>query len=346
MQDQRHLWADLAKGLSIILVVYGHATVGVVKDVPMEGWLFDTLMKPISQFRMPLFFFVAGIFAHFSIRREWPRFIDRTILHLVYVFVVWNLLQYGARMAFAAYANTPIEPFRILFFWIHPINITWFIWALIVFYLICRAWRSLPLAPLVAVAAVLAAAPIEGLTYAIQQGSAFFLYFVLGLALSDQMRAFDREVRGVWVLSAIVAYTVAALIVVHLGLLAVPVIELATRLAGIAMVLTVCMWLAQNGRCGWLAVLGRHTLPIFVTHTLVTAGLREIVLRTGMSDGALVLILVAWAGGVVLPLMFDRIMRRLGLPWLFERPAWFSLASVDRAGAVLRRPAASAAGRA
>ena len=37
MQDQRHLWADLAKGLSIILVVYGHATVGVVKDVPMPA---------------------------------------------------------------------------------------------------------------------------------------------------------------------------------------------------------------------------------------------------------------------------------------------------------------------
>ena len=79
--QQRVNWADYAKGLTIILVVYGHAVVGVAKDVPIDPTVFAYAMKPFSQFRMPVFFFVAGLFAAFSIKRAtcssksspWPK---------------------------------------------------------------------------------------------------------------------------------------------------------------------------------------------------------------------------------------------------------------------------------
>ena len=41
-------------------------------------------MKPFSQFRMPVFFFVAGLFAAFSLKRDLPTFVDRTLLPLLY----------------------------------------------------------------------------------------------------------------------------------------------------------------------------------------------------------------------------------------------------------------------
>ena len=330
-QQQRIDWADYAKGLTIILVVYGHAVVGVAKDVAIDPSVYAYAMKPFSQFRMPVFFFVAGLFAAFSLRRDPPSFVDRTLLPLLYVFVVWNLLQWGARVAFAPWANTPIEPWRILLFPVRPINITWFIWALIAYYLVAYAARRLPTAVIVAVGAILAATPVpDGWFYVYQQSPKFFVYFALGIACSNAVLALDTRSRGGALGLLTLAYLTAALLAIHLGADEIPIVDFACSLLGISWVLTLCMVLAEHEWCGWLRSVGNWSLPIFVTHTIVTAGTREALLRGGFADSAVLLILVGTAAGVIGPIVFAWSLRRLGFPWLFERPAWATLGQSGR----------------
>ena len=93
------------------------------------------------------------------------------------------------------------------------------------------------------------------------------------------------------------------------------------------------MRLAAGGQAGFLVRLGGYTLPIFVMHTLVTAALREALLRLGLVSQPAILILLATTAGIGVPLLFHHLMRRLGFPWLFERPAWFRLPARDGQGA-------------
>jgi uncharacterized membrane protein YcfT len=336
MAVQRIDWADYAKGLTIVLVVYGHAVVGVAKDVPIDATVYAFAMKPFSQFRMPVFFFVAGLFAAFSLKRDWPSFVDRTLLPLLYVFVLWNLLQWGVRTLFAPWANNPIEVWRILLFPVGPINITWFIWALIAYYLASYVARRLPTALVVAAAAMLAATPIpDNWFYVYQQAPRFFVYFALGLACSSWIVALETRGRE-WLLALLtLTYVVLTPLAIHLVIDEMPLIDFANSLLGIAWIATLCMVLAERGWCSWLRWVGGWSLPIFVTHTIVTAGMREALLRAGLADSALLLIAAGTFAGVVAPIGLAWTLRRLGFPWLFERPAWVALAkpTASNAGA-------------
>lgn len=84
---QRIEWIDLAKGISIILVVYGHCG---LNSVPFIG-------KWFCAFRMPFFFFVSGLLFNVTkyptvasfIKRRWktlyrPYFIFSSILLLIF----------------------------------------------------------------------------------------------------------------------------------------------------------------------------------------------------------------------------------------------------------------------
>lgn len=326
MAAQRVDWADYAKGLTIILVVYGHAVVGVSKDVAIDATVFAYAMKPFSQFRMPVFFFVAGLFAAFSIRRDWPDFVDRTLLPLLYVFVLWNLLQWGSRVAFAPFANTPIDPWRVLYFPVRPINITWFIWALAAYYLLAYLTRRWPPAPLVAAAAILAVTPVpEDWFYVYHQAPRFLVYFLLGLACSAWLLGLDGRGRGQALAVTGLAYLVAAPLAIHLGIDEVPLVDFAGSLLGISWVVCLCMVLAEHGRLAWLRWVGGWSLPIFVTHTIFTAGARELLLRAGWADDALALIVAGTLTGIALPIALAWSLRWMGVPWLFERPAWLTL---------------------
>jgi len=128
----------MAKALSIVLVVLGHAVVGVDHDRPLPAQLDPLVMEPLGWFRMPLFFFVSGLFAAIGIRRSRAEFLDRTLFHLIYIFVVWNVIQFAARYAAGGVANHSVGLSELLLFPIQPINVTWFLWALIAFYALAR----------------------------------------------------------------------------------------------------------------------------------------------------------------------------------------------------------------
>lgn len=59
----RESWVDYAKGIGIILVVYGHVARGLFNSgisVPLN--LYHLLDSIVNTFHMPLFFFLSGLF--------------------------------------------------------------------------------------------------------------------------------------------------------------------------------------------------------------------------------------------------------------------------------------------
>lgn len=85
MLNKRIEWIDIAKGISIILVVYGHAGLA---SIPYLGTFF-------SSFRMPFFFVCSGILFKYSKYPTLKCLIKRRYNSLIKPFIIFSLIVLG-----------------------------------------------------------------------------------------------------------------------------------------------------------------------------------------------------------------------------------------------------------
>lgn len=70
MKNRIH-WVDYAKGIGILLVVYGHVILGLHDSkVGMQGLNYELQHLFIYSTHMPLFFFLSGLFASSWVERD------------------------------------------------------------------------------------------------------------------------------------------------------------------------------------------------------------------------------------------------------------------------------------
>ncbi len=124
-KPERILWIDIAKGLAMFLVCFGHE--GVDKQV--EGWIYS--------FHMPLFFMLSGM--TFSFNKEtriWP-YLLKKIKSLLIPYFLLNIMVYPICLWGMAVGRDPVVPFWSPIVGIFlsqkrsgypiPSNTTWFI---------------------------------------------------------------------------------------------------------------------------------------------------------------------------------------------------------------------------
>ena len=105
LEKKRHVWVDYLRGIVIILVVYHHAFLGMVKNgVSVPQSIMDANMAAYS-FRMPLFFIFSGIFTALALNSKSLKSIARDKFNLLfYPYVIWSIIQITL---------------QIIFFWLH-----------------------------------------------------------------------------------------------------------------------------------------------------------------------------------------------------------------------------------
>ena len=96
---KREIWADVAKGLAIVFVVYGHAYRGLreanlLSDSP--AWAIVDYV--IYTTHMPVFFFITGYFFDASIRKGGRKFWSGRLAVLVWPYLLWSFLQFQAQL--------------------------------------------------------------------------------------------------------------------------------------------------------------------------------------------------------------------------------------------------------
>ncbi|MEL7540907.1 MAG: acyltransferase family protein, partial [Pseudomonadota bacterium] len=79
MPQQRLAHIDAAKGVSIFLVVYWHAV--------DDRLVFN---EALWMLRMPLFFFVSGLFAAKALELDWRAFLSNKVGNILYLYVFWT----------------------------------------------------------------------------------------------------------------------------------------------------------------------------------------------------------------------------------------------------------------
>lgn len=306
--DGRLIWLDIAKGIGIVLVVYGHAYRGLIVVEPdAAGPLLGFVDYAIYTFHMPLFFFLAGLFARRSQANGARRFWTNKLLLLVYPYLLWSLLQGGMQMAFADFTNHRPSGAALLSILWSPIQQFWFLYALFWCHVLFAALRWASDRVLIAAAACSIA-----MTFTLDLGVVSmltwgFAYFALGIVLSHRIERVPTSF--VTTAALCTAFVVSAMSGFAAGMDSGA--DVPAALCGIAATVALSRTVLVRGAL--LRLLGYLSMSIFVMHVIATAVIRTALLRALHLDDPALVLLTGTAGGVLLPVLAHLVLSRAGL---------------------------------
>ena len=344
-------WVDMAKGLSIFLVVMMYAASSVGEDTGGIGVLHWAIAFA-TPFRMPEFFLISGLFLSQVIDRPWRAYADRRIVHYLYFYVLWALIHIIFKVGLLA--TDPVGAVeQIAWAVIQPYGVLWFIYMLAVVGTVTKLLhdRRVPKWAVFGIAAVLQMLPVHTGSYLIDQFAEYFVFFYAGYVLAPLLFGLAQWAVGHTALAllglAIWAILNAALVFspgfamhpIHpvMGYAGLPGLHLLLALVGTAALCVIAALLTHLPFMDWLRWMGSKSLIIYVAFVLPMGISRMLLIKLGF-DEPTVLSLAIMAISIISPLVLYWLVLRTGFGgFLFERPAWAHLP-----GTAGSRPAAAA----
>lgn len=306
---------DIAKALGIALVVAGHALIGVERALgESPAGRFAILL--IYAVHMPLFFFLSGLLARSALTEPPRAFARRLIGRFVWPYLLWSLVILEFHAGFSDVTNTRVaaaNPLRVL--WAPP-SVMWFLYVLAGSFVLARALRPLPAVVTRAIGAALILLGL-GLDVWLLPHLRFTGVFLVATTLDPATMRRAAANPGVRIAALLLLASGAGFAAIAAGapIAGYPAADLRylpAAAGGIVLALAASRGLARTALAAPLAGLGRRTMPIFLTHILILAALRIVLLRAGVTDRGLILALII-PPGLLLPVAAAGIARRLHL---------------------------------
>ncbi len=332
--EARIPWVDTAKGVCIILVVMMHATLGVGEAMGGTGFMHEVVAfaKP---FRMPDFFLVSGLFLARVIDRDWRAYGDKRIVHFLYFYFLWLLIQSGLKYGQVS-GGSPVGFLEHLAFsLVEPYSSLWFIYLLAVFSVVTKALRGVPPLLLLALGAALEIAPIHTGWFLLNEFCDRWVYFLGGYLLAPHIFRFAAAAAArpaatlaglaLWALVNGAAAFAPSGVEGHETVASLPFASLALGVLGAAAIIAVSALVAGTRADGPLAYCGRHSIAIYLAFFLPMAATRAVLIKTGIVTDVGVVSFLVTAAAVGLPLVLERIVRNTPAGFLVRRPAAFHL---------------------
>ena len=298
-------WLDRAKGLGIVLVVIGHAWIGLrAAGVLADDGMFRVVEQLIYNFHMPLFFLLSGFtYEGWARRRSLGQAALSRVTRLIWPLVLWTYIFALFRFAAGGAANTQAGLDSLLVLPLPPRDHFWFLLALFFLHLIALPIATLPRKPLPGVVwlvlAVLCATivaqpglPLGPLTVDAAVHSGIFLLGVW-LARLPSLPSGQKAL----------AFAAALFVTLQYASLSLP--ETVIGMIVTSAVLSLCFCILINGMDGdttlnrLLVTLGTLSMPIYLAHTIFTAATRTVLFR--FTDHAAPHLILGVAAGLIGP---------------------------------------------
>lgn len=316
----RDAWVDNARGVLIILVVFGHVWhgLGAAGILPRDSF-FETVTQVVHMFRMPAFFLLSAQFLEQTVAKRglWGSF-RRRILTVLYPLVVWSYIVGFFRLIGGDATNSGAPTLmEVLLYPFPPKDIFWFLGVLFAMQLaasfLVAKKSDLPL--LVAIGAALllssGAFALERVDF-LYRLVLYLPFFLAGLYLARH----PAPATLAW--AGLCSFALAVVAIAAQQGTAHPSVQyLAAFPSAIGLVLAFSL---IRKPLPILSAAGRASLAIYVMHIMPMAACRILLMALGVDD-AFVHVLAGTAGGVFLSYGAYLALRRFGLAGLFGLPA-------------------------
>jgi fucose 4-O-acetylase-like acetyltransferase len=311
----REIWLDVAKGVGICLVVFGHATNGLISAgiLPAIGTITDVYYI-IYTFHMPLFFFLAGFTADRSLRRGRHRFLTDKLLTIAYPYVIWSVLQGLSQAVLSDSLNHPFRLDYLYGIYIQPIGQFWFLYVLMIYHVIVAMLcnhRAFIITG--GVLSLIGYSFLDGLPFS---AAHFFAFYAAGVLLNGRtpwrIAAWPyMGAAGIAVLAAFIG--LAAVSAPFTGWNSASPLCLPIAGVGILGTILISNLPSEWALSGIMAYFGRQALPIYLMHVMAAAGTRVVLMKLGITQDPITLLILCTLAGLLLPLAAVAVFSRLGL---------------------------------
>lgn len=312
----REKWVDDVKVIACILVVLGHFFQSMTKaNILPENDLYEWFETTIYYFHVPLFFICSGyLYQKYSKVNNvggWCKNVAKKALALGVPYLTFSTATWLLKTVFADSVNKQADSlFSTLI--VNPSAPYWYLYALFFIFLVTPTFSSVKVAVVGLIVAL--AAKVLILTgggysvYAVSTVLSNEIWFVLGMSIC----AFDVQLKGKRAQGAICGLLFVILsIVVYTAEISGSVISFAMGLlACVAVILMVADFEEKFGKA--MDFLAKYTMPIFLMHTLFAAPTRSVLLKMGIENASIHVVLglgISFVGPII-------------IAWIMKKTKW------------------------
>ena len=321
---QRIAWIDIARGLGIILVVYGHILRGLASShILSKGnpiWASD---YTIYTFHMPLFFLLAGLQVERSLSKGRWAFLKSKVMTVAYPYLLWSWFQLSVQMlAPKGLMNTEHSPSALLTVPWHPTQQFWFLYVLFLCHLVAfatkaRRWLLMPFLAMGFFVAVLIARGTVSAGQWIGAVVPWLVFFIAGILLSKPLLSWrpGRKAAFGWMLGAALGFAELSHLCRTLSHAdADSILSWPATVTGVFLIISMSHLLARatGTLADWMGRLGRASMTVYIFHVLAGDGTRDILKKAHILNWKTHL-LVDTLAGIALPFLLHLILERLDL---------------------------------
>lgn len=276
------LW-DYARGIGILLVVYGHVlrglnTSGMVSD---DHWIMASDYA-IYTFHMPLFFLLAGMNSGKGLVRS--NFLRSKLMTIIYPYLLWSLIQGLVQVIMSGSTNTPFQlsDLTAAILW-KPLGQFWFLYALF----LCHIFVYFTTANRLRLTLFALAAYAVGINFQwgiLSQSLRYFLFYAVGLLAAQHLKSsVERLANPAGIAATFMSAGVSIVAANQVGAYSDPWALPAAFLC-MFLVLQVSAVLARSNRMRIIELLGLASMPIFLMHILAASGARIVLSTLGVTN--------------------------------------------------------------
>lgn len=301
----REKWVDEVKVIACILVVLGHFFQSMTKaNILPENDLYQWLNTTIYYFHVPLFFICSGYlyqkYSKVNSVGSWWKNVAKKALALGVPYATFSTATWVLKTVFSGSVNKQADSlFSTLV--LSPSAPYWYLYALFFIFLVTPTFSTVKMTVIdLAVAVVAKVYILTGGTgiYAVSTVLSNEIWFVLGMGIC----AFNVELRGKKLQGIVIGLLFLGLsIVVYMADVQNLAVSFALGLMAYAAVILLGAGLEDKfGKA--MSFFAKYTMPIFLMHTLFAAPLRSVLLKVGIENAVVHVLLglgISFAGPII-----------------------------------------------
>jgi len=344
LKEKRWLWIDYDKGISIILVGFGHCYLTLNgHGLALSSYpFFNYINTLLYGFRMPLFFIISGLLVGKSLNKKGASgYIGDRVNNILYPLFVWGTIQITIQLLAARYTNNGATPLNYLYLITDPRQNGHFWYLNALFFIGCyyallkSKLKVSPVAQLVfgfILYSVSAYFKLNGLDFGfLNDICEYYVFFALGDVISKIMLAEGNIERfSSWkiFLPLICVFAVVQYYFTRDNIKPTtfgiqyteynhPFLFLFEALIGCVTSVSFSFLLQKYRALTFLRIVGYHSLFIYCMQIIVMSFVRIVCMNVFHIYYVPALVLIVWTSGIILPIFFYNLCLKYNLWWLY-----------------------------
>ncbi|AMR33835.1 hypothetical protein A0256_21535 [Mucilaginibacter sp. PAMC 26640] len=317
-------WIDYAKGVGIILVVFGHVLKGLNTSKLVEPTFYYYAINFIYSFHMPLFFMLSGYFflASFN-KRGTQLFIVNKLETIAYPFLIWSVIQTVIEIKLSGLTNGYKDSASLIEIFYRPKDQFWFMFALffiniltVIMFNISKKWGVV-----ISIMLWIICYTFKLRTDLFNKTLINLIYFTGGIILSVNQSYTKQLLTNKYVLLInLVGFCLSLYFYFNFSQ-KLWYNQIFPQFFGCFIVIHVAKMLSEVSWLSFVEYLGINSMIIYLVHILAASGIRIILSRLFHITNSPIHMITGTLAGLIIPLVFYHFAKKTKyLLWLFEFP--------------------------